>query len=100
MLMLAATPNLYLAAPAVFLVGGASIVFMTAITSLAQVDTPRDMTGRVLALQTALIGGTALVGGPLVGRLADLAGGRAPIIVGGLVCLVASLAARAVRAKR
>ncbi len=97
MLVLSATPNLYLAAPAVFLVGGASIVFMTAITSLAQVDTPRDMIGRVLALQTALIGGTALVGGPIVGRLADFGGGRAPIVVGGLVCLVASLAARAVQ---
>ena len=100
MLVLAAMPNLYLAAPAVFLVGGSSIVFMTATTSLAQVDTPRDMIGRVLALQTALIGGTALLGGPIVGRLADLAGGRAPVAVGGLVCLVASLAARSVRAKR
>ena len=100
MLALSATPNLYLAAPAVFLVGGASIVFMTATTSLAQVDTPRDMLGRVLALQTTLIGGTALLGGPLVGRLADLAGGRAPIVVGGLVCLVASMAARAARAER
>ncbi len=63
MLVLAAMPNVYLAAPAVFLVGGSSIVFMTATTSLAQVDTPRDMIGRVLALQTALIGGTALARG-------------------------------------
>jgi MFS family permease len=97
MLLLAAMPNVYLAAPAVFLVGGSSIVFMTATTSLAQVDTPRDMIGRVLSLQTALIGGTALLGGPIVGRLADFAGGRAPIAVGGLVCLAASMAARAAR---
>jgi MFS family permease len=94
MLVLAATPNIPLAALAVFLVGGASIVFMTAATSLAQVDTRRDMVGRVLALQTALIGGTALLGGPLVGRLADLGGARTPLIVGGLVCLCASAAAR------
>lgn len=100
MLALAATPNVVLAAPAVFLVGGASIVYMTASTSLAQVDTRRDMVGRVLALQTALIGGTALVGGPLVGRLADLAGGRAPIIVGGVVCLLAAATARAIQARR
>jgi len=93
MLGVAAAPNVYLAAPAVFLVGGASIIYMTATTSLAQVDTPRDMIGRVLALQTALIGGTALVGGPIVGRLADLAGARAPIALGGVVCLVASAAA-------
>jgi MFS family permease len=99
MLVLAATPNVYAAAAAVFLVGGASIVHMTATTSIAQVDTRRDMIGRVLALQTALIGATALVGGPLVGRLADLGGGRAPIAVGGLVCLVAAAAARAVQAR-
>jgi hypothetical protein len=57
------------------------------------------MVGRGLALQTALIGGTALVGGPVVGRLADLAGGRAPIVAGGIVCIIASLAARAVQAR-
>ena len=99
MLVLSANPSVYLAAPAVFLVGGSSIVYMTATTSLAQVDTPRDVVGRVLALQTALIGGTALVGGPVVGRLADLAGGRAPIVAGGIVCIIASLAARAVQAR-
>ncbi len=99
MLVLSAMPNVYAAAPAVLLVGGASIVYMTATTSLAQVDTRRDMVGRVLALQTALIGGTALVGGPLVGRLADLAGGRAPIAIGGAVCAAAALAARALRSR-
>jgi MFS family permease len=98
MLLFSATPNVYLAAVAVFLVGGAGIVHMTASTSLAQVDTRRDMMGRVLALQTALIGGTALVGGPIVGRLADLAGGRAPIAVGGAVCVIAAATARAVQA--
>jgi len=47
----------------------------------------------VLALQTALIGGTALVGGPIVGRIGDVAGGRAPIALGGVVSLaVAGLA--------
>ncbi len=99
MVALAAMPNVHAAAPAVFLVGAASIVYMTATTSLAQVDTRRDMVGRVLALQTALIGGTALVGGPMVGRLADLAGGRAPIAIGGAVCVVAAVAARAVQAR-
>jgi len=90
----------YLSAVAVFFVGGASIVYMTATTSLAQVDTRRDMVGRVLALQTALIGGTALVGGPIVGRLADLAGGRAPIAIGGVVCLIAAAMASFALPKR
>jgi MFS family permease len=100
MLVLSVMPNVYVAAPAAFLVGGAGIVYMTATTSLAQVDTPRDMVGRVLALQTALIGATALVGGPLVGHIADLAGGRAPIAVGGVMCVIASVAARAIQARK
>jgi predicted MFS family arabinose efflux permease len=90
MLLLAVVPSVRLAVPAAFLVGGAGIVYMTATTTIAQVDIRRDMHGRVLALQTALIGATALLGGPLVGQLADLAGGRAPIAVGGGVCLAAA----------
>jgi MFS family permease len=87
LLLLSAMPSVNAAVPAVFLVGGASMVSFTATSAVLQVDTPREMQGRVLALQTALIGGTALVGGPIVGQLADLAGGRAPIAIGGVVCL-------------
>lgn len=87
MLLLSVMPSVLAAVPAAVLVGGASLVYVTASTAIAQVGTRRDMHGRVLALQTALIGGTALVGGPLVGRLADLAGGRAPIAIGGLLSL-------------
>ncbi len=87
MLLLAAMPSVAVAVPAALLVGGASIVYMTTSTAIAQIGTRREMHGRVLALQTALIGATALLGGPLVGKLADLGGGRAPIAVGGLVGL-------------
>jgi MFS family permease len=90
MLLLSVLPSVRAAAPAAFLLGAASMVYMTASTTIAQIDTRRDMHGRVLALQTALIGGTALVGGPIVGQIADLAGGRAPIALGGLVCLAAA----------
>ncbi len=90
MLLLSFMPSVLAAVPAAFFLGAAIVVHMTASSTIAQVDTRRDMHGRVLALQTALIGGTALVGGPIVGRLADLAGGRAPIAIGGLVCLAAA----------
>jgi MFS family permease len=90
MLLLSFMPSVLAAVPAAFFLGAASIVYMTASTTIAQVDTRSDMHGRVLALQTALIGGTALVGGPIVGHMADLAGGRAPIAIGGLVCLAAA----------
>jgi MFS family permease len=90
MLLLSVMPSVHAAVLAAFFVGAATVVYMTASTTIAQVDTRSDMHGRVLALQTALIGGTALVGGPLVGQIGDLAGGRAPIAVGGVVCLIAA----------
>jgi MFS family permease len=90
MLLLSVMPSVHTAVLAAFFVGAAGIVYVTASTTIAQVDTRRDMHGRVLALQTALIGGAALVGGPMVGQIADLAGGRAPIAVGGVVCLLAA----------
>jgi MFS family permease len=88
LLVLSGVPSVMTAVPIVFLVGMSSVVYMTATTALAQLDTRPDMHGRVLALQTALIGGTALVGGPLLGWIADTAGGRAPLVIGGVTCLI------------
>jgi MFS family permease len=97
MLLLSVMPTVTTALPAVFLVGMASIIYMTATTAQAQVHTRHDMHGRVLALQTVLIGGTALVGGPLLGWLADTFGGRAPLALGGLVCLLAAVGGHVAR---
>jgi MFS family permease len=90
MLLLASVPGVGTAIPAVFLVGMASILYMTATTAIVQVETKREMHGRLLALQTVLVGGTGLIGGPLSGWLADAMGARAPIILGGIVCLVSA----------
>lgn len=90
MFLLASVGTVRLAIPAVFVVGMASIVYMTATTALAQVEAKHEMHGRVLALQTVVIGGTSLVGGPVSGWVADTFGGRAPIIVGGVVCLLSA----------
>ena len=80
MLLLASMPGVGAAVPVVFLVGMASILYMTATTTIVQVEAKREMHGRVLALQTVLMGGAALVGSPISGWLADTMGGRAPII--------------------
>ena len=87
MLALSVMPSLHAAVLTSFFVGAATVIYMTASTTLAQVGTRQDMHGRVLALQTALIGGSAFLGGPLVGQIADVAGGRAPLVIGGLVAL-------------
>ena len=90
MLLLAAVPGVNFAIPAVFFVGVASILYMTSTTAIVQVEARPEMHGRVLALQMVLVAGTTPIGGPLLGWLADTWGGRAPIVLGGIVCLFAA----------
>jgi predicted MFS family arabinose efflux permease len=56
---------------------------------MVQVQARPEMHGRVLSLQTVVFGGGSFVGGPLLGLVADTLGGRAPIVLGGVVCLLA-----------
>jgi MFS family permease len=90
MLLLGCTSGVGVAVPVVFLVGMASILYLTATTAIVQIESKPEMRGRVLALQTVLASGTTAFGGPLLGWLADTMGGRAPIILGGIVCLIAA----------
>jgi len=88
MLLLAAVPGVGIAVPVVFLLGMSSVLYMTSTTTIAQVEANPEMHGRVLALQSVLLIGTAPLGGPLSGWLADALGARAPILLGGIVCLI------------
>jgi MFS family permease len=90
MLVLATVSSVLAAVPVIFAIGMASILYMTATTAIAQTEAKREMHGRVLALQTVLIGGPMAVGGPILGGLADAFGGRAPIVLGGIAALVAA----------
>ncbi len=90
LLLLAAVPTVALAVPVVFLVGMASILYLTPTTAIVQVEGRHEMHGRVLALQTVLVAGTTPLGGPFLGWLADTAGGRAPLVLGGIACLGAA----------
>lgn len=90
MLLLALVPNVLLAAPAVFLVGMAGILYTTATTAIIQVEGKPEMHGRVLALQTVLIGGSAAIGGPVLGWIADNLGSRWLMAVGSITCLAAA----------
>jgi MFS family permease len=90
MLLLAVVPGVLAAAPAVFLIGMASVLYLTASTAIVQVEAKHEMHGRVLALQIVVIGGSAVIGGPLLGWLADTTGGRVPILVGSAACFVAA----------
>ena len=87
---LAFVPDVAVAFPVVALVGGTSVAYMTATTALAQLQANRQMVGRVLALQTVLLIGTTPIGGPILGVTADVIGGRAPVLIGGIAALVAA----------
>ncbi|HVX40129.1 MAG TPA: MFS transporter [Gemmatimonadaceae bacterium] len=92
MLGLAAVESVVVAAPVIFVVGLASILYMTSTTAIAQIEAKQEMHGRVLALQTAFIGGALAIGGPILGWTADRFGGRAPIVLGGVAALVMAAA--------
>lgn len=91
LLILGIVPNSGLAMPAGFLLGLSSILYITATTTVIQTQSKPEMLGRVLALQTVLMFGTTPIGGPLLGWLSDLVGGRAPIYLGGFGAIVAGV---------
>lgn len=72
------------------LVGAASVAYMTATTAIAQIRTEPHMIGRVLAMQTVLLIGTTPIGGPVLGAIADAAGARTPVLIGGAAALAAA----------
>jgi MFS family permease len=84
MLALSAVPTLAIATVIAILVGAASVAYMTATASIAQIRTEPHMIGRVLALQAVLLVGTAPISGPILGWIADTVGVRAPILIGGI----------------
>jgi MFS family permease len=90
MLLLALSFNLGFALVAGFFVGAATMLYMNATTAIIQIVAKHEMHGRILALQAVFIAGTTVIGGPLSGWIADVAGARVPLIFGALVCLAAA----------
>ena len=91
MVLLSFVPDVAVALPLAALVGGTSVAYTTANTAMVQLRSDRQMVGRVIALQTVLQLGTTPIGGPLLGLLADAAGGRSPVLLGGIVAAGAAM---------
>ncbi len=80
--------------------GLAQLVFTTAANAAVQLGVDESVRGRVMGLYVlVLLGGTPL-GGPVLGWLAEMAGGRAPLWVGGSATLLAVLGVGLVAARR
>jgi MFS family permease len=89
----ALTPNAWLFALTLVMVGVAALTFTNATTSLMQLSTEPGMRGRVMALRLAVGVGTTPLGAPIVGWVADSFGPRWALAVGGASGLAAACVA-------
>lgn len=80
--------------------GAAALIFTTAANATVQLSVDPAMRGRVMGLYMLLFLGGNPIGGPLMGWIAEQAGGRAPIVLGGAVTMLAALVCGAVLARR
>jgi MFS family permease len=85
---------------ALALTGAASVTFAAGVNSTLQLEVAADMRGRVMALYSVVFLGSTPIGGPLTGWLAQVAGPRAGLALGGASALVAAAAAGAVLRRR
>ncbi|WP_308282558.1 MFS transporter [Pseudonocardia nigra] len=81
-------------------VGLAALTFTTAANATVQMSVEPSMRGRVMGLYMLLFLGGTPVGAPLLGLLAERLGGRAPLVLGGCVTVVAVLVVGLVLARR
>jgi MFS family permease len=89
-LLLALCSNLILAVAAVMLLGFSSIRFSAFANSALQLTSAPAMRGRVLAFFSSAWVGSTAIGGPLVGWIAQHAGGRWAVAFGGVTALAAA----------
>jgi MFS family permease len=80
--------------------GLAALTFTTAANSAVQMSVEPAMRGRVMGLYILLFLGGTPVGAPLLGMLAEAHGGRAPLVLGGVVTVASVLVVAVVLAHR
>lgn len=87
LLALAGAPTLPLTFIAAAVLGVAFSLFLATCSGFLQVHTDAGFRGRVMALYTVAFLGTAPVGGPLLGWVAENANPRIGLLVGAIACL-------------
>jgi MFS family permease len=100
-LVAAAAPSLPLQVLALIPLGAVSVTFSAGVNSTMQLAVTPAMRGRVMGLYSVVFLGSTPIGAPLVGWLAEIAGPRAGMALGGVAALAAAaLATVAYRGKR
>src|SRR5256714_1216222 len=91
MVLMALAPNQLFAFVFGVVLGITSIAFLTASTSIVQIEAAPEMRGRVLALQAMLFLGSTPIGGPIVGWVSEQFGARYAVGLGAGSGLAAGL---------
>src|SRR5947207_9632022 len=91
-LLLALTFDIYTALTDLFLLGVAAGFFNVTVASTLQLRARDDVRGRVMATYSIGILGSALVGAPLAGTLADRFGLPPTFFVIAMICLITAAA--------
>jgi MFS family permease len=93
-------PTLTLTGMVLVPLGLAALTFTTAANAAVQLSVDPSMRGRVMGLYILLFLGGTPVGAPLLGILAEQLGGRAPLVLGGLVTVASVVVVGLVLARR
>jgi MFS family permease len=89
MMALALAPTLWAAVGASALVGLATILFLTTGNSTIRLASDPHYRGRVMALWSTALVGSAPIGAPVVGAVSQALDPRAAIALGALACIAA-----------
>ncbi len=92
-LLPALAPSLHFAVAGMVVVGVFSINVISLGSTMLQLAAEPAMRGRVMSLWSVAMVGSTPIGGPLVGAISEHFGGRAGLLLGGIVALVTALAA-------
>jgi MFS family permease len=84
-------PSLWTFAAMMLPIAAGAVALDTTVSARAQLDSPEEMRGRVIAALSIVSAGAGAVGGPLLGWLSDTLGPRVALEIGGVSCVAAAL---------
>ncbi len=94
LLLVAAAPTIPLQLLALVPLGAVSVTFAAGVNSVMQLAVEPGMRGRVMALYSVVFLGSTPIGAPLVGWIAQVAGPRAGLVLGGVAALATAAGAQ------
>ncbi|PZG14373.1 MFS transporter [Nonomuraea aridisoli] len=92
-------PSLWTFAAMMVPIAAGAVALDTTVSARAQLDSPEEMRGRVIAALSIVSAGAGALGGPLLGWFSDALGPRVALEIGGVACVASSLLAAAALAR-